>query len=153
MQCFPYKYDMISKQNKSVLRCIMKQRSVIHYLIYYLLIFTVILCFFLFWKLNQPKVSHEKITLDQHKLVYQGDLKDHKFEGEGLLYYPNGDMYKGTFKNGKFHGSGIFTSHEGWVYKGDFDNGTPNGTGTLTTEDELTYEGIFDKGVYQKDAH
>ena len=41
--------------------------------------------------------------------IFEGELKDSKFNGKGVLIKFNGDKYDGEFQNGKYHGLGIIT--------------------------------------------
>lgn len=91
-----------------------------------------------------------ELTLDNGRLIYVGDVQNHRLNGYGELTYENGDSYKGQFKNGVFHGEGTFVSHLGWTYKGEFKNGQADGKGVLNTEDKAVYDGTFKQGIYQK---
>lgn len=91
-----------------------------------------------------------ELTLDDGRLIYVGDVQNHRLNGYGELTYDNGDSYKGQFKNGVFHGEGTFVSHLGWTYKGEFKNGQADGKGVLNTEDKAVYDGTFKQGIYQK---
>lgn len=94
--------------------------------------------------------STVKLELDQGQLVYNGQVKNQRPEGKGVLEYANGDRYEGEFKNGAFHGQGTFRSHTGWVYTGEFKKGQADGKGVLQTETKAVYEGTFKQGIYQK---
>ena len=39
---------------------------------------------------------------------YQGEEKDGKREGFGILLHGNGSIYKGEFKNNQKHGKGVY---------------------------------------------
>ncbi|MFA9413121.1 MULTISPECIES: hypothetical protein [unclassified Streptococcus] len=91
-----------------------------------------------------------ELTLDDGRLIYVGDVQNHRLNGYGELTYDNGDSYKGQFKKGVFHGEGTFVSHLGWTYKGEFKNGQADGKGVLNTEDKAVYDGTFKQGIYQK---
>ena len=46
--------------------------------------------------------------------LYDGNLKDGKFEGKGISYYENGNKkYEGDFKNAEPKGKGIFYDNSG----------------------------------------
>lgn len=93
--------------------------------------------------------SQKTLSLDQGKIIYQGQVYAGKMSGKGEVTYANKDRYKGDFSQGVFQGKGTFTSHEGWSYTGEFQKGVPNGQGTLTTEENVVYKGIFKEGIYQ----
>ena len=62
--------------------------------------------------------------------VYQGQVKDGKPNGLGVIIYPDGiwkggNKYVGKFKDGKFDGQGTFTLYEGIKYVGEFKDGEP----------------------------
>lgn len=87
-------------------------------------------------------------TIDEQAFQYQGDIKNHKFNGKGTLKFDNGDTYTGDFSDGLMDGEGKFVSHEGWNYTGSFTKGKINGQGTFKT-DGATYKGKFENGVYK----
>ena len=47
--------------------------------------------------------------------VYDGEWKNDKREGHGVMRFSNGDQYEGGWKRGKRHGSGVFTWANGNV--------------------------------------
>ncbi len=53
-------------------------------------------------------------------LKYTGQFQNGKFEGKGLLNYPNGDIYEGSFLNGKKNGYGEYKYAKGDIYKGTY---------------------------------
>jgi hypothetical protein len=77
------------------------------------------------------------------KTIFDGQWKWDKFEGNGTLYYSNGDVYKGMFKDGRPHGHGIlkqgrFMGTGASVYVGEWANGLKSGYGVL--DDIITGE-------------
>ena len=83
--------------------------------------------------------------------VYQGQVKDGKPNGLGVIIYPDGiwkggNKYVGEWKDGKEHGQGTQTSSDGRKYVGEFKNGLLNGQGTETTPDGTKYVGKFKDG-------
>ena len=56
---------------------------------------------------NSPNI-HEKKILNLENGRYEGEVKNGKPEGKGILYCKNGNRYEGDFKNGKKEGKGIF---------------------------------------------
>lgn len=62
---------------------------------------------------------------EMSKLLYSGEVKNDKYDGEGVLYYYDGNVkYEGEFKSGKYHGKGILYNEDGSVeYKGKFKYG------------------------------
>jgi len=41
----------------------------------------------------------------------------------------NGDKYEGQWKNGKYNGFGIMTKNNGFIYEGEFKNNLSHGYG------------------------
>ena len=65
---------------------------------------------------------------------YQGQVKDGKPNGLGVIIYPDGiwkggNKYVGEYKDGEQHGQGTFTSSNGGKYEGEWKDEKPwNGT-------------------------
>ena len=69
-----------------------------------------------------------------NKEAYEGDLKDGKREGLGVLVFANGDRYEGDWKNGKRHGRGILVwgpdgEWAGAKYDGEWKDDRRHGAG------------------------
>ncbi len=82
------------------------------------------------------------------KILYTGSWKNSKENGNGTIYYFNGNKkYEGAWKDGFMHGQGqLFDETTGnLVYKGQFVNGLKEGAGTLIDEQGNTYSGQFAK--------
>ena len=69
---------------------------------------------------------------DNEKLYYKGELDGLLFDGEGTIYYPDGEIqYCGGWKNSKRHGYGTEYYEDGNIlYVGNWKNDTWNGYGT-----------------------
>jgi hypothetical protein len=80
----------------------------------------------------------------QHK--YQGQVKDGKPNGLGILIFPDGSKYVGNWKNGKYNGQGTSISPLGIKYVGSWKNGKKNGQGTFTHSDGSKYDGSWKNG-------
>ena len=106
--------------------------------------------------------------------VYNGEWRDNKWEGTGILLFPNGDRYDGMFYDGNMHGKAVFTSsmdgvkHEGvwvegkepttgrWIYpngdvfEGEIIDGVQNGIfakqqdNTSKKEEPVVQDGLMD---------
>ena len=63
---------------------------------------------------------------------YQGQVKDGKPNGLGIITRPNGEEYVGSWKNGKWNGHGTYTWSNG-KYVGSWKDGNRNGQGTYTS--------------------
>jgi hypothetical protein len=60
---------------------------------------------------------------------YLGNIRNGGPNGQGILFFPDGDKYVGKFKDGEYHGQGTYTFHDGAKYVGEFKNGKVwNGT-------------------------
>lgn len=102
---------------------------------------------------------------------YEGDIKDSKFNGKGVLVFEDGNRYEGKFTNGERHGKGKLLFPDGSIYEGDFTNDSikgkgefawPNktkyigslldtmldGYGVLSTEKGSHYDGFFSKTLF-----
>lgn len=78
---------------------------------------------------------------------YEGDIRNGKPSGRGVLVYANSDRYEGEFRNGIPNGSGMFYFvSAGNRYEGEFRTGEFNGNGTFTYEDGDSYSGDFVNG-------
>ncbi|HMT03562.1 MAG TPA: hypothetical protein PKD00_09715 [Burkholderiales bacterium] len=75
--------------------------------------------------------------------IYEGEFKNNKKWGKGILTYPDGTTYEGEFEDDKKNGSGQSTYRDGTIYEGEFKNNKKHGKGILTYPDGTTYEGEF----------
>lgn len=108
----------------------------------------ILLCAFSI--LLMPIDFKKKLTFDHKKIVYVGQVKNSRMNGQGTLTFSNGDEYTGNFVNGQFDGQGTYKSKDGWTYKGEFTKGKADGEGVLTTSKGKTYKGTYKQGIYQK---
>ena len=67
-------------------------------------------------------------------------------EGEGTMYYYNGDLYVGMWHQDKRNGHGTYTWKGGAKYEGEWTNDLKNGKGVMTWEDGSKYEGEWKNG-------
>lgn len=84
--------------------------------------------------------------------VYEGEIKDGQFEGEGKLYFPlNPNVYySGQWHKGFKHGKGTESKEDGSLYQGEFVNGKRNGKGKLILPGgKKTFEGDFVNGIIE----
>ena len=78
---------------------------------------------------------------------WEGQFVDGKLHGQGKSYYANGKIeYDGQWENYHSHGKGIEYYENGDTYEGEFSEGKPNGQGTLYYADGKKYEGEFYEG-------
>ena len=86
-------------------------------------------------------------------LVYEGDFKNGKQDGQGTTTMPNGHViYTGGYKNGEMHGYGKKTNVDGSSYNGDFINGKKYGYGVSTDKDGNVTKGNWINGVGHTDS-
>ena len=68
--------------------------------------------------------------ISQNQLeTYQGDFKDKKFNGYGILQKKGKFVYEGNFKDNLKNGKGKITLQDGTVYNGQFYNNKIEGYG------------------------
>ncbi len=79
--------------------------------------------------------------------VYDGELVDEKFNGQGKLLWPDYSTYEGEFENGQFHGKGKITKYRSFSYEGDFIRGEMTGFGILSYSKDRTYTGEIKDGL------
>jgi hypothetical protein len=78
---------------------------------------------------------------------YEGEFRNGVPNGRGMFLFANNDRYEGGFSTGKFNGKGTFTYENGNSYSGDFHNGQPHGRGTFVfAEIAARYTGEFRYG-------
>eukprot|EP01062_Namystynia_karyoxenos_P028111 TRINITY_DN21369_c0_g1_i2.p1 TRINITY_DN21369_c0_g1~~TRINITY_DN21369_c0_g1_i2.p1 ORF type:complete len:296 (+),score=86.68 TRINITY_DN21369_c0_g1_i2:85-888(+) len=78
--------------------------------------------------------------------VYDGEFRDNRFHGHGVLRLRRGSVYEGGFARGKFDGVGKMLYIDGRVYTGQMKDGCPDGYGILTHPEGWRYEGGFELG-------
>lgn len=135
------------------------------------------------WKQNDSSSSSQyaplkrkngKYYYDNGNLLYEGSLKNDKFDGRGKYFYKNGNiMYDGNFREDTYFGKGKYFSQNGKLlydgyfkdneikrgkkfypdgtvmYDGNFKDYEFHGSGKLFHENgRLRYEGNFAKGEY-----
>lgn len=77
--------------------------------------------------------------------VYDGDIEDNLFHGQGVLTWPDGRRYSGEFRQGLMTGKGRLEDRDGCVQEGDFVQGVLNGEGRYDC-DGSSYQGTFKNG-------
>jgi hypothetical protein len=66
-------------------------------------------------------------------VIYDGDYVDGLKQGEGIMYYANGEVYTGTFKKELKCGKGILLFADKSQYEGNFLNDRFHGDGAMTS--------------------
>jgi len=78
---------------------------------------------------------------------YDGEIRNGRPQGRGVLVYANSDRYEGEFRNGLPNGSGLYLFvSSGDRYEGGFSTGKFNGQGTFTYGNGDSYTGSFHNG-------
>lgn len=95
--------------------------------------------------LPDKQKHHQRLSIDDGGIIYQGSMFKHKFNGQGTAKFKNNDTYVGHFTNGQFNGQGKFISHNHWEFKGQFKKNLPNGQGILKMNKQ-SYHVTFKKG-------
>jgi hypothetical protein len=93
------------------------------------------------WKVFGEKDTHPK---------YQGDVKNGKPDGLGVLIYPFWGKYVGEWKNGEQNGQGIETLYDGRKYEGEYKYGNRNGQGISTFPNGMKKIGKWKNGIFSK---
>ncbi len=79
---------------------------------------------------------------------YDGEWKDNKRHGHGILTRPDGTKYVGEWAENKPHGQGVLITAEGMIYTGEWKNGKRNGYGVYTDPDGKKRGGQWDDGKF-----
>lgn len=82
-------------------------------------------------------------------ITYEGDWVQGKKEGNGTMIWPDNSKYQGDFKQDIIHGYGTFEWDNGYSYVGYFSNGLFDGEGKLQGNNGSVYEGEFKMGKYE----
>ncbi|KAM3876854.1 radial spoke head 10 homolog B-like [Diretmus argenteus] len=73
--------------------------------------------------------------------LYEGEICQGQFHGEGVARFEGGHVYKGMFSQGLMHGRGVYTWTDGVKYEGEFVSNVPMGRGVYTWLDGSSYDG------------
>jgi hypothetical protein len=73
---------------------------------------------------------------------YEGEFKEDKFHGKGVMIFPNGRKYEGEFKESKAHGKGAMIFPDGHKYEGMYEDGKKK-KGVLTYPNGAKYDGLL----------
>ena len=79
--------------------------------------------------------------------VYQGDVKNGKPDGLGIMIDIYGGKYIGEWKNGKRNGKGKLTYPDGEKMEGDWKDDLLHGKGTRSFPVGLKYVGEYKNGI------
>ncbi len=84
---------------------------------------------------------------------YDGEFRNNKAHGIGILYFAandklRGNRYEGEFREGKFDGRGKYYTAKGLLYEGGFRDGNQHGSGTAYLPNGKVTEGYWQDGKY-----
>jgi hypothetical protein len=51
-------------------------------------------------------------------IIYEGEWKNNKMDGQGIYFWDDGRYYEGYYKNDMKHGYGEYTYTDGQIYMG-----------------------------------
>jgi len=85
---------------------------------------------------------------DEHKRqIYEGEFKDKKAHGTGVMKWSEGDKYEGDWVQGLRHGKGTYISKAaGCKYEGEYVDDLKSGQGKYTYATGDVYEGSWVQG-------
>ena len=87
--------------------------------------------------------------LYENGILYEGEIDQRAYNGQGTIVWAGGDTYTGQWKDGQYHGNGKITYANGGWSEGVFENGTlANGRCKAIYEDGTRYEGDMVNGAF-----
>ena len=87
--------------------------------------------------------------LYENGILYEGEIDQGAYNGQGTIVWAGGDTYTGQWKDGKYHGNGKMIYANGGWSEGVFENGTlANGRCKAIYEDGTRYEGDMVNGAF-----
>jgi len=81
--------------------------------------------------------------------IYEGDMLDSFYNGNGKLILQNKDTYIGQFENGEKNGEGKMIFNDGTEYNGNFTKNTYNGYGNMKWKNGIEYKGYFNENFLE----
>ena len=97
-----------------------------------------------FWKEGNLVYARLFIINDDYFDIYEGEIKDSNFNGQGKLILSNGQEYIGGFINGEKTGHGKITFEDGTIFDGQLEKGDLKGEGNMVWKNGYEYKGNFD---------
>ena len=79
--------------------------------------------------------------------MFRGEWLQDRATGHGVLMYANNNRYEGQWLEDRRHGSGSFHHHDGSRYDGEWSNGRKEGKGTLHFANGDSFTGYWSDGV------
>lgn len=97
-------------------------------------------------QLRNKKFNGQGVMTFSNGQTYIGEFADGKLTGQGTLITSDGTKYIGKFRDGKLDGQGTISFPNGQTYVGELRHGKVTGRGTLTTRSGEQYDGQFRDG-------
>lgn len=83
---------------------------------------------------------------------YEGEFKDGKPHGSGMVKLADGSRIQGTWENGLFiEGTGVLYGENGTYFGSIGPNFLPHGSGALTDNEKRIFKGTWDNGIFIPD--
>jgi len=80
---------------------------------------------------------------DPDGIVYTGEWRGRRRDGNGVQVWPAGQRYEGQFVRDGVHGHGCYSQADGLTYAGQWSSGKKHGDGRETFPDGTEYEGQY----------
>ena len=89
-------------------------------------------------------------VFNNNYLIYEGDIRDNKATGQGMLFEQGELVYKGLFLDNNLL-EGTIYNKEIKIYEGEFSNNIPDGNGKIfNNKNMILIEGTFFEGQLMK---
>ena len=100
------------------------------------------------YRIMDKNGNGKEYTLDDNKLLFEGNFKKGKKCGKGKEYdtYDNKVTFEGTYLNGKRNGKGKEFEFGHLIFQGEYLNGKRHGKGIVYDYDNIVFEGTFSNG-------
>jgi len=82
--------------------------------------------------------------------TYDGEFKNDRYEGTGVMTWSNGAKYVGQFLNNNKHGVGKEWYGQGDRFEGEYKDGTMDGRGQYVKADGTAIKGMWSQGQLVK---
>ena len=102
------------------------------------------------WEKDQMEGFGKLIFAEKdNRKDYEGEWKEGKRCGRGVMHFKDGAVYEGEWKDNCFHGTGVYTYPESSScvrYEGSWEKDKKEGHGLFTFRNGASYEGEFHLG-------
>lgn len=107
------------------------------------------------YKVKMSDIDETEIITFPNGDVYEGQIENGLFHGQGILVWQDGSIYEGNWKKGEKHGKCLEKTADGTFFKGCYKKGLKHGYCSLDFENGDQYDGYFEYdqinnyGIYQ----